>query len=186
MATTQMAAVTAAVFAGLLVGDHLGDHVIQTNAAARAKATPTDDRLAAGANPWTGWSACLQHVASTVLTQAAALALVAVAAPLTAAGAIAALTVSAATHAVIDRRWIVRAIIRAKRCYDWEDGPYLIDQSLHHGAHLSAAVVAATATTVTDSATVSVAAVTLVVAALIIERRRAKTAAGRIGDQFRL
>src|SRR6266545_2174736 len=46
-----------------------------------------------------------------------------------------------AGRAVIDRRWMVQAIIRAKQGHDWPDGPYLIDQSLHHGVLLAAAVV---------------------------------------------
>lgn len=61
-----------------------------------------------------------------MFTQAVALLLVALVAPLTLHGAVAALAISGSTHAVIDRRWIVRAIIRAKGCHNWPEAPYLI------------------------------------------------------------
>lgn len=61
--TATTAAVTAAVGFALLAGHQLGDHPVQPDAVAAAKGQPTDDRLAAGVHPWTGWSACLNHVA---------------------------------------------------------------------------------------------------------------------------
>jgi hypothetical protein len=51
--------------------------------------------------------------------------------------------VSASTHAVIDRRWLVRRLIEAKRCHGWKEAPYLLDQSIHIGVLLIAAVTAA-------------------------------------------
>lgn len=185
MATTQTAAVMAAAFAALFVGHQLGDHVVQSNATAQAKATPADDRLAAGAHPWTGWNACAWHAATTTLTQTGALAVAWLAAPLTATGVGIALLASAVSHAVIDRRWMVQRIIRAKRCHDWVEAPYLIDQSLHHGAHLVAAVMAATVTTASGAVVVGLVLVAAIVAALGVEGRRARTAAGRIGDPYR-
>lgn len=116
MPTVETAATAACVFAALFAGHQLGDHPIQRKSAMLAKGTPDDARLADGAHPWTGWRACGQHVATYILTQAAALVPVSVVAPLTLTGGLAAMAVSASTHAVIDRRWIVHAIIRAKQC----------------------------------------------------------------------
>jgi hypothetical protein len=114
-------------------------------------------------------------VASYTAAQAVALLLVAVVAPMTLAGATAALTVSAATHAAVDRRWLVRAIIRAKRCEDWPDAPYLIDQSLHIGALLVAAVVAGAVTTGAGLLVAVAASALVVVGALAVERARAQS-----------
>ncbi len=185
MPSVDTAAIAACVFAALFAGHQLGDHPIQRKSAMLAKGTPDDTRLADGTHPWTGWRACGQHVATYTLTQAATLVLVSVVAPLTVTGGLAALAVSASTHAVIDRRWIVHAIIRAKQCQDWPEGPYLIDQSLHHGALLVAAVLAAAVTTASTLAIVAAACGALVAAALAIERRRARSAADRIGDPHR-
>jgi len=110
-------------------------------------------------------------------TQALALVLIAVVAPLSIAGAAAALIVSASTHAVIDRRWIVRAIIRANGSQDWPQGPYLTDQALHHGALLGAAVLAAAVTSFAGVAVTTFAAVAFITGALAIERERARLAA---------
>jgi len=186
MPTVETAAIAACVFAGLFAGHQIGDHPVQRRSAMLAKGTPDDVRLAAGAHPWAGWRACGQHVATYTFTQAAALVLVSVVAPLTLTGGLAALAVSASTHAVIDRRWIVHAIIRAKQCQDWPEGPYLIGQSLHHGALLVAAVVAAAVTTVSALAIATAVCVALVAADLAVERRRAGSAADRIGDPHRL
>jgi hypothetical protein len=167
MSTAATAAIT---FAALYVGHQIGDHVVQSEWAATTKAAPGAEELAAGVPPWTGWAACLRHVASYTGTQAVALGLVCVVAPFALAGAVAALLVSASTHAVIDRRWIVRRLIRAKGCQNWPEGPYLIDQSLHMGALLVASVLAATVGGVLATVAVAGAAVALVAAALAAER----------------
>src|SRR5690349_6317174 len=87
-------------------------------------------------------------------------------------GAIAALATSASTHAVIDRRWLVRLIIQVKGCEEWREGPYLLDQSLHAGALLVAAVLAAAVTSVGGAVVAVVAGLALVGAALFAEQRR--------------
>jgi hypothetical protein len=186
MATIQTAAVSSIAFAALLVGHHLGDHPVQRNADVHAKAAPDDQQLADGKHPWTGWPACLRHVATYTLAQAAALAFVSLAAPLALTGVLAALAVSASTHAVIDRRWIVQAIIHAKQAEDWPDAPYQIDQALHRAVLLVAAVLAAAVDTTVHLAATTAASLALVVAALAIERLRARSAATRIGDPTRL
>jgi hypothetical protein len=173
-ATVESAAVAACAFIALYAGHQIGDHVIQPGAAVSGKGCPGDDRLADGARPWTGWVACLRHVASYTAAQAVALLLIAVVAPMTVAGAAAALTVSAGTHAAIDRRWPVRAIIRAKRCENWPDAPYLIDQSLHVGSLLVAAVVAGAVTTAVGALAAVAASAVVVLAALAVERARAQ------------
>jgi hypothetical protein len=173
MSNAATAAVAAVTFAALYAGHQIGDHVVQTSATAAAKGAPTADRLAAGAAPWSGWLACLKHVSTYTITQAVALALVGLVAPLGLHGAVAALTVTASTHAVIDRRWLVRLLIQAKGCADWREGPYLVDQSLHAGAMLVAAVLAAAVTDVRATLAVAVAGVALVGAALAAEQRLA-------------
>ncbi len=169
-------AVTAVVFVALFAGHQVGDHIVQTNAAAHAKGAPTAELLAAGAHPWRGWGACLRHVGTYTLTQVVALILVQVAAPVAWTGVAAALAVSASTHAVIDRRWLVRLIVRAKGCGDWPDAPYRIDQSLHVGALLVAAVLAAVTTSAAGVGAVGAGAAVLVGTALIAERRLAAAA----------
>ncbi len=176
MPTVDTAAVTAVVFAALYAGHQLGDHVVQTNATALAKGAPTADLLAAGVPPWHGWRACLRHVGSYTAAQAVALLLVSVAAPLGWRGGVAALAVSASTHAVIDRRWIVRLLIQAKDCEDWREAPYLLDQSLHVGALLVAAVLAAVVTTAGATTAVAAGTAALVGAALVAEKRLAAAA----------
>jgi len=176
MPTVTTAAVTAAAFVALYAGHQIGDHVVQTNSAAARKGAPDAGRLAAGVHPWSGWGACLFHVATYTLVQAVALALVRVVAPLGLPGTLAALAVSAGTHAVIDRRWPVRALVRLKGCQDWRDGPYLIDQSLHMGALLVAAVTAAAVTTATGASVAMAGAAALVGGALAAERRLADAA----------
>lgn len=169
MATVDVAA----VFVALYAGHQIGDHVVQASAAARSKGAPSPGMLANGAHPWRGWRACLRHVGSYSLTQAAALLLVTVATPIGASSMFAALAVSASTHAVIDRRWLVRLLIAAKRCQEWREAPYLIDQSLHVAALLVAAVFAGKATSAAGAGAVSAGAVALVGAAMFTERRLA-------------
>lgn len=62
--TATTAAVTACVSVALSAGHWLGDHPVQPDTAAAGKGQPTDDRLAAGGHPWTGWSHLTPHVAS--------------------------------------------------------------------------------------------------------------------------
>jgi hypothetical protein len=176
MSTAVTAAVTADAFAALFVGHQLGDHVLQRDGDAAAKGAPTAEMLAAGAHPWTGWAAAMRHVGTYSLAQVVALALVCVVAPVRWYGAVAALAVSASTHAVIDRRWMVRLLVRLKRCQDWREGPYLIDQSLHHGALLVAAVVAGVTASVATAGVVAVCAAAVAAAGLAVEKRLATAA----------
>ena len=146
--STASAAVTAAVYVALLAGHHIGDYPIQRDSDAQTKGLPADDLLAAGM-PWhTGWASIARHVLSYVTCQAVAILLIAMVVPLTMAGVWTALVLSGATHAVIDRRWLVQAIIRAKGgCRHWPGAAAAIDQALHHFMILVAAVGAALITT---------------------------------------
>jgi hypothetical protein len=109
-----------------------------------------------------------------------ALALVRIAAPVSWTGVVAALAVSASTHAVIDRRWPVQFIVRVKDCADWPQGPYVIDQSLHFGALLVAAVLAAVTASGAGTCAVVACAAVLVGAALVVERHRATAARAQV------
>jgi len=177
MPTVETAAVAAATYVALFAGHHLGDHPLQSPAAAAGKGAPSPAELARGAPPWRGWSWCLRHVVVYTAVQAVCLALLALVAPLGLTGALAALTVSAASHAVIDRRWLVQWFLAAKRADDWSEGPYLVDQSLHLGLLLVAAVAAASVRGTAGLAAVACAGAALVAAALVVERRRAHAAA---------
>ncbi|MCK2215193.1 DUF3307 domain-containing protein [Actinomadura sp. ATCC 31491] len=181
MSGADAAAIAAVTFAALYAGHQIGDHVVQSNSVAIAKAAPDAARLAAGASPWTGWGACWRHVAGYVATQVVALALVCVAVPMEVPGMATALIVSAGTHAVIDRRWVVHLLIRVKKCHGWAEAPYLIDQSLHVGAMLIAAVLAVTVSDAAGVAVVGAGASALVGAALLVERRRAAARARVVG-----
>lgn len=95
---------------------------------------------------------------------------------------------AAATHAIIDRRWIVRHIIAAKGgCPNWPDGPYLCDQSIHAAALLVAAVAAAAVTSTATLAVLAVVCLPLIAAALTIEQHLAAAARrAPAPDPFRL
>ncbi|MEV0308297.1 DUF3307 domain-containing protein [Nonomuraea fuscirosea] len=171
MSDATAAAFAAVMFAALYAGHQVGDHVVQSSAVAAAKSVPHPDALAAGVPPWTGWGACLRHVAGYAATQAAALALVCVVVPLEIVSMATALVVSASTHAVIDRRWIVRRLIELKKCHGWVEAPYVLDQSLHTGAMLIAVVLSVAVSDVTGLVMVSAGAGAVVGAALTVERR---------------
>ncbi|MGA8114522.1 MAG: DUF3307 domain-containing protein [Actinocatenispora sp.] len=176
MPTVETAAVAAITYVGLFAGHHLGDHPFQSTAAAAGKSAPSPAELARGARPWQGWSWAVQHVAVYTAVQTACLALVALVAPLHLVGVLAALAVSASTHAVIDRRWVVRWFLAAKGAHDWAEGPYLVDQSLHLGVLLVAAVVAAVVTGVPGLIVTLAASAGVIVAGLAVERHRARVA----------
>jgi hypothetical protein len=112
---------TAIVFLVLLAGHLLGDWVAQNDWQATNKTR--------------SWAALTAHVASYHLLMGLLLLLI----PVARDGwpvrkALAALAVSAVTHAVIDRRWPVRALMRAAgspgfATVEW--GVIAVDQALH-------------------------------------------------------
>jgi hypothetical protein len=112
--------VTATVFLVLLAGHLLGDWVVQTDEQATNKTR--------------SWSALGRHVARYHLIMAALLLVPTLRDGWPASHALATLTVSAATHAFIDRRWPVRSLLRAVgspgfATVEW--GVIAVDQALH-------------------------------------------------------
>jgi hypothetical protein len=189
--TATSAAVTAAVYVALLAGHHIGDYPIQRDSDAQAKGLPADDLLTAG-TPWhTGWASIGRHVISYVACQAVAILLISIVVPLTLAGVWTALVISGATHAVIDRRWLVQAIIRAKGgCKHWPGAAAAIDQALHHFMILFAAVGAARITTTGGVVFETAVAAALIGWAMAWEYRHARrvqarrpAAAARLNDR---
>jgi hypothetical protein len=169
---------TALAFLGCLAAlgvAHLpGDIAVQSNADATGKAFPSNDRLAAGVHPWTGWARCLRHTLSYLACQAIALALVLAVVPIPLAGVVAALAVSGTTHAVIDRRWLVQRIVTAKGGGAWRESHFWVDQALHWACMFIAAVIAARTVTVGKAAMVAGAGLLLIGYALHVEHRHAR------------
>ena len=111
---------TAIVFLVLLAGHLLGDWVAQNDWQATSKSR--------------SWAALTAHVASYHLLMGLLLLIPVVRDGWPAGKALAALAVSALTHAVIDRRWPVRALLRAAgspgfAAVEW--GVIAVDQALH-------------------------------------------------------
>jgi hypothetical protein len=111
---------TATVFLVLLAGHLLGDWVAQTDWQATTKTR--------------SWAALTAHVASYHLLMGLLLLIPILRDGWPAGKALAALAASAITHAVIDRRWPVRALLRASgspgfATVEW--GVIAVDQALH-------------------------------------------------------
>ncbi|MEV8511803.1 DUF3307 domain-containing protein [Dactylosporangium sp. NPDC051484] len=139
--TLTRSVVFAVTLAALFVGHSVGDHIAQTDhQAARKSGT--------GAAAWRALAGHLigYHVTVTavLLLTAAALRL-----PLSPLGVCVGLAFSAATHGLLDRRWPVRALLRATRSPEFAEttspisGMYAADQSLHHLALLGTALLIA-------------------------------------------
>jgi hypothetical protein len=111
---------TATVFLVLLAGHLLGDWVTQTDWQATTKTR--------------SWPALAAHVTSYHLLMGTLLLLPVLRDGWPAGNALLTLTVSAATHAVIDRRWPVRALLRVTASPNFatvEWGVIAADQALH-------------------------------------------------------
>jgi hypothetical protein len=123
------AATFAVVLLVLYVGHQLGDHVAQTDRQAEGKAC-------AGRRGWTAMAGHLAgYHASVAVLLAGTTAVLGL--PLSPWGIAAGLAFSAATHALLDRRWPVRAILRATGSPRFAElttpvcGMYAADQALH-------------------------------------------------------
>jgi hypothetical protein len=124
------AIVFAAVAVTLHAAHQFGDHIVQTDNNAGHKAGP--GRL--------GWTHLLIHIGTYHLTALVMLVITAVVLhlPITIPAVVAGLGFSAATHAVLDRRWPVRWILQHLGAPAFADrqtpicGMYLADQALHH------------------------------------------------------
>jgi len=138
--------VFAVSLAALFVAHHVGDHVFQTDRQAARKADP--QTYGAGAS----WRAMGGHLLGYHAT--ALIILLATAAvlrlPLSVTGVVVALVFSAVTHALLDRRWPVRALLRATGSPMFAEaktpvcGLYAADQALHRLALLVSALLLAT------------------------------------------
>lgn len=127
------AATFAAVAVTLYAGHQLADHVLgQTDRQATEKTLPG----------WSGWRANLGHVALYHVVLAVMLGVVWIVLdlPLSLGGVAAGLGFSTVTHAVLDRRWPVRAVLRVTGSAPFAElksggmnGLYLADQALHYG-----------------------------------------------------
>jgi hypothetical protein len=120
----------AAVAVTLYAGHQLADHVLgQTDRQAREKTLPG----------WSGWRACLEHVAQyhLVLTVMLGAVWMVLALPLSPLGVLAGLWVSGITHALLDRRWPVRWLLQHTGSPEFASpdhplpGMYLADQATH-------------------------------------------------------
>jgi hypothetical protein len=125
----------------LIVGHQIGDHVLQSDRQAAEKAAPGP----AGLRAMAGHLAAYHLALGVVLVVTAAVLRL----PLSGWGIAAALLVSAASHAVLDRRRLVRAVLRATRSPKFAEqtspvcGMYVADQALHWLSLLVAALLAA-------------------------------------------
>jgi hypothetical protein len=169
---------TALAFLGTLAAlgaGHLpGDIAVQSNTDATSKAMPGNDLLAAGVHPWTGWGHCARHTSTYLACQAVAIALVLLVIEIPLPGGIAALAFSGATHAVIDRRWLVVRLLAAKGCTGWRDAQFWTDQAMHWAAMFLAALIAARTFTFHKAALVAGFSVLLIAYALVVEHRHAR------------
>ncbi|GAA2972275.1 hypothetical protein GCM10010519_04250 [Streptomyces lactacystinicus] len=139
-----------AVAAVLGVGHVLADYVLgQTDWQAAHKGAPRPEEVAAGVSPRRGWGACLAHCLSYHLVMVGLYGTLRLVVPLPATllGATAALAWSFATHAILDRRWPVRWILRRLGSAGFAElrsgglnGVHLADQALHRTALIISAV----------------------------------------------
>lgn len=121
----------------LLVAHNVADHVVQTDHQALSKAD--------------SWRAMAGHVGGYQAVQVLAVEAVLAATGLRCSpwAKLAGALVSAATHAYLDRRWPVRAILEHTGSPAFAklttpiNGMYQADQALHHGCLLVAALVMA-------------------------------------------
>jgi hypothetical protein len=120
------------------VAHQLGDHVLQTDHQAASKADPG----------WVGVRAMAGHLFTYHLAAGALLVgtFAVLGLPLTVTGLAAGLAVSALTHGLLDRRWPVRAMLRAVRASKFAAatspvcGMYQADQAWHRLALLVSAL----------------------------------------------
>lgn len=125
----------------LVIGHQVGDHVLQTDHQAAAKST-------AG---WSGARAMLGHLVNYHLTVAVVLVGTAypLQLPLSPVGVAAGLGFSAVTHALLDRRWPVRLVLRGTGSPAFAEqaspvcGMYVADQALHWLSLLGSALLIA-------------------------------------------
>jgi hypothetical protein len=134
------AAAFAALFIALLVGHHLGDYLLQTAWQANHKGDHPGHADPAHRDPTVGRRATIGHVTSyTIATiTTTAIAAIALHLPITTLGFAAGHLLSAGSHAIIDRRYTLRAamaaldkVIPGKLAYYDNGGAAFLDQMAH-------------------------------------------------------
>lgn len=135
----------AAVAATLTAMHHVGDFVLQTDHQSARKPC-AQDRLTECSEP-ESWRALAAHVASYHAAQVAGLLIAnrALGLKLRPGRVLAGVAISAATHAVIDRRWPVRWWMdnTGSAAFRENGGAAHVDQALHHTALWASALVIA-------------------------------------------
>jgi hypothetical protein len=127
--TVARAVTFVVVLLAALVGHQLGDHVAQTDRQAAEKAGRGRRAATALAGHLFGYHAVVVAVVAGTV--------VALGLPLSPAGGGAALALSVVSHALLDRRWPVRAVLRATGSPRFAEttspvcGMYVADQALH-------------------------------------------------------
>lgn len=143
--TPSRAATFAAVYALLHAAHQAGDFLAQTDVQARRKPCRTDRTTQC--TELESWGALLGHISTYHLAQAAALTLGNhfLGLGLTRTRLLAGIGVSAATHAIIDRRWPVRWWMdhTGSGAFRQAGGAPHVDQAMHY---LALALAAATIT----------------------------------------
>lgn len=135
----------AAVAATLAAAHHVGDFLLQTDHQAACKPA-TEDR-AVVCSEGESWRALAGHIASYHAAQVAGLLIAnrALGLKLRPGRVAAGVAISAATHAVIDRRWPVRWWMdnTGSAAFRENGGAAHVDQTLHHTALWASALVIA-------------------------------------------
>ncbi|PSK96045.1 hypothetical protein CLV63_113208 [Murinocardiopsis flavida] len=139
----------AAVLTAVKAAHDVGDFAAQTDHQSARKPCAADRAEGVACTEAASWRALAAHVASYHAVQAAALVTVdrALGLGLSPARMVAGIALSAATHAVIDRRWPVRLFMdrtgsTAFRLHG--GGAMHVDQAAHHACLAAAALVMAT------------------------------------------
>lgn len=136
----------AATLATLTVMHHAGDYLAQTDHQAACKPAKSD-RGDVVCSEGESWRALAGHIASYHAAQAAGLVVAnrALGLRLRPGRVLAGIAVSAATHAVIDRRWPVRWWMDHTGSADFRTrgGGAHVDQALHHTCLWAAALIIA-------------------------------------------
>lgn len=125
----------------LIIGHQLGDHVLQTDRQAAEKTAAGGPGVRAMAGHLVGY-----HLAAVLVLLGTAYAL---RLPLSPTGVAAGLLFSVVTHALLDRRWLVRMVLRGTGSPGFAEqatpvcGMYVADQALHWLALLGSALLIA-------------------------------------------
>ncbi len=136
----------AAVAATLTAAHHVGDFMAQTDHQAACKPAAEDRTVVCSESE--SWRSLASHVASYHAVQVAGLLVAnrALGLKLRPSRVLAGVALSAVTHAVIDRRWLVRLWMDNTGSRDFRvkaGGAMHVDQTMHHASLWAAALVIA-------------------------------------------